>query len=207
MALDNPSLLLTHSDTLDSDILKEVNRYDFEKDHAKVDLLLDILEERIEENGERGIIWVLHPDTAHKLTHLLQKYNPLYLIGEIEDSQRMPIIEQFKKQTEHKVLIAGIPVLNTSVTITEASFQVYFERVYNFSQYWQSIARIHRIGKSKSSLTYILIYNETIDIALDINLQNKDILNSKILSKEFLTLDEWKKIFNASDEGKDILNW
>jgi len=120
----------------------------------------------------------------------------------------MPIIEQFRSKNKHKVLIAGIPVLNTSVTLIEATFQVYFERVYNFAQYWQSMKRIHRIGQTKTVLSYVLIFDESIDVALDINLSNKDIINSKILSKEFMSIEEWKKVFNASDSGNEnLLDW
>ena len=198
MSLDNPSLLLTHSSILGQELRKAVQKFDFEKDSAKIELLNDILSERVDESGDRGIIWIYHPDTAHKLMKIYERYNPLYIVGEVDDAERMPIIEKFKAQTTHKILIAGIPVLNTSVTITEATFQVYFERVYNFAQYWQSMARIHRIGQTKITITYVLIYDESIDVALDINLSNKDILNSKILSKEFLSLTEWKKIFNAT---------
>ncbi len=207
MALDNPSLLLTHSSIMGAELQKVVRSFDFEKDSAKIELLKDILGERVDDCGERGIIWVYHPDTAHRLMKICEKYNPLYIVGEIEDAERMPIIEKFKAQTEHKILIAGIPVLNTSVTITEATFQVYFERVYNFAQYWQSMARINRIGQMKHTITYVLIYDESIDVALDINLSNKDILNSKILSKEFLSLTEWKKIFSAQDTGTDTFDW
>jgi SNF2 family DNA or RNA helicase len=207
MSLDNPHLLLTHSQILGPELSKIVEGFNFEKDSTKVEMLSDILQEKVDEQGERGIIWIYHPDTAHKLMKIYEKYNPLYIVGEIDDQERMPIIEKFKAQTEHKILIAGIPVLNTSVTITEATFQVYFERVYNFAQYWQSMARIHRIGQTKTTVTYVLIYDESIDVALDINLSNKDILNSKILSKEFLSLNEWKKIFNAVDTGNDTFDW
>jgi len=116
----------------------------------------------------------------------------------------MPILEKFKTDESHKILIANIQVLNTSVTLIEATFQVYFERVYNFAQYWQSIARIHRIGKRKETITYVLIFDNSIDVALDINLSNKDLLNSKILSKEFLSLDAWKSIFTATDTGDEL---
>jgi SNF2 family DNA or RNA helicase len=168
---------------------------------------LDILEEQVDTNGERGIIWVWHPATAKALAKLLEKYNPLVIVGEIDDNDRMPILEKFKSDSSHKILIASIQVLNTSVTLIEATFQVYFERVYNFAQYWQSIARIHRIGKRKETITYVLIFDNSIDVALDINLSNKDLLNSKILSKEFLSLDAWKSIFNATDTGNEILSF
>jgi SNF2 family DNA or RNA helicase len=208
MALDNPTKLLDeHRDLLSPKLVSIIEEFKLERDHTKVDLLLDILEEQVDTNGERGIIWVWHPATAKALAKLLEKYNPLVIVGEIDDNDRMPILEKFKSNSSHKVLIASIQVLNTSVTLIEATFQVYFERVYNFAQYWQSIARIHRIGKRKKTITYVLIFDNSIDVALDINLSNKDLLNSKILSKEFLSLDAWKSIFNATDTGNEILSF
>ena len=205
MALDNPpKLLADHRSLMSQELIKVIEGFKLEKDHTKVDLLLDILEEQIDNNAERGIVWVWHPDTAKQLAKLLEKYNPLMIIGEVDDDDRMSILEKFKTDESHKILIANIQVLNTSVTLIEATFQVYFERVYNFAQYWQSIARIHRIGKRKETITYVLIFDNSIDVALDINLSNKDLLNSKILSKEFLSLDAWKSIFNATDTGDEL---
>jgi len=208
MALDNPPLLLErHRDVMGRELQMAAEDFNFEKEHAKLELLLDILDEHIDTQGERGIIWVWHPASALLLAKLLEKYNPLVIVGDVPDESRMPILEEFKSKEEHKILIANIQVLNTSVTLIEATFQVYFERVYNFAQYWQSIARIHRIGKKKVTITYVLIFDESIDVSLDINLETKDTLNSKILSKEFLSLQEWKKIFNATDVGIGTFDW
>jgi SNF2 family DNA or RNA helicase len=205
MALDNPHKLLEeHRSLMSQELIGVIEGFKLERDHTKVDLLLDILEEQVDTNAERGIIWVWHPATAKLLAKLLEKYNPLVIIGEVDDDDRMPILEKFKTNPSHKILIANIQVLNTSVTLIEATFQVYFERVYNFAQYWQSIARIHRIGKKKETITYVLIFDNSIDVALDINLSNKDLLNSKILSKEFLSLDVWRSIFNATDTGNEM---
>lgn len=204
MSLDNPSLLLNHSRVLSSSLNKLVTNFNFEKDNAKVEMLLDILMEKVEEKNEKGIVWIYHPDTAHKLLSILKKYNPLYVIGETPDKDRLDIVDTFKKNDDHKILIAGIPVLNTSITVTEATFQVYFERIYNFAQYWQSMARIHRIGQKQTTTTYVLIFDESIDVTLDLNLSNKDIINSKLLSKDFLSLEEWKNIFNATSIEGDL---
>jgi len=200
MALDNPDLLIEkHSDLLTPDLVSAIKSFDFEEDHVKVDTLKDILTEHVDELDEKGIVWIFHPDTAHKLAEILKDYNPLVLIGETEDELRSGILETFRKDKSHKILIASIPVLNTSVTLVEAKFQVYFERVYNYSQFTQSIARISRFGQDQETRTYILIYDNTIDVVLDINLSNKDVLNNKLLSKEFLTQNEWKAIFNCTE--------
>jgi SNF2 family DNA or RNA helicase len=200
MALDNPELLTKkHADLLTPELQSAVDVFDFEEDHVKVDTLKDILSEHVGELDERGIVWIWHPDTAYKLAKILKDYNPLVIIGETEDDFRPEILETFRNDKSHKILIASIPVLNTSVTLVEAKFQVYFERVYNYSQFTQSIARISRYGQDQETRTYILIYDNTIDVVLDINLSHKDVLNNKLLSKEFLTQNEWKAIFNCTE--------
>ena len=205
MALDNPNMLLKHWPLLTLDLQEMIEAFNF-KIHAKADALHNILLEHVGEKDEKGIVWIYHPDTAGHIERMYAKYKPLTIIGETDDREQ--ILETFRTSKEHKILIASIPILNTSVTLVEAKFQVYFERVYNYNQYSQSLKRISRIGQDKRTITYILIFSESIDVGLDLNLTNKDILNTKILSKEFLTQDEWKEIFNlteTSDWYADIL--
>lgn len=196
MALDNPNMLLNHEELLTDELLGMIKRFDFGA-HTKSNVLQDILSEHVDEKKEKGIIWIYHPDTAHRLQQVYAKYNPLIIIGETED--REEILRKFRTDDTHKILIASIPILNTSVTLVEAKFQVYFERVYNYNQYSQSLKRISRIGQDRRTITYILIFDTTVDVALDVNLTHKDTLNTKILSKEFLTQDEWKEIFNLTE--------
>lgn len=205
MALDNPkNIVEMHPDLLSPELTKAIRSFSMEEDHAKIEVVRDILAERFDMNPkDKGIIWIWHPATAKVLTKMLEKYHPLFIIGETED--RMSLVEKFKKDEEHRILIASIPVLNTSITITEASFQIYLERTYNYSQYSQSMARIHRIGQKKVTVTYVPLFDYTIDVLLDKNLESKDTLNTKLLSKEFLSLKEWSEIFNMTETS--TLGW
>jgi SNF2 family DNA or RNA helicase len=203
MALDNPNMLLNHWPLLTEELQGMIEKFDF-KSHAKSDMLYNILSEHVDEKNEKGIIWIYHPDTAGHLARMYARYNPLTIIGETDDRDK--ILEKFRTDDSHKLLIASIPILNTSVTLVEAKFQVYFERVYNYNQYSQSLKRINRIGQDRRTITYVLIFSESIDVALDINLTHKDILNTKILSKDFLTMEEWKEIFNLNDLDTSILD-
>lgn len=200
MALDNPNMLLNHWPLLTEELQAMIERFDF-KSHAKSDVLHNILSEHVDEKKEKGIVWIYHPDTAGHLARMYAKYEPLTIIGETDN--REEILERFRTDDKHKILIASIPILNTSVTLVEAKFQVYFERVYNYNQYSQSLKRISRIGQDRRTITYVLIFDNTIDVGLDVNLTHKDTLNTKILSKEFLTQDEWKEIFNLTETS----NW
>jgi SNF2 family DNA or RNA helicase len=196
LALDAPQLLLAHERILPEELIKLVKTFDY-KNHVKNDVLYSILEEEVKIKENKGIIWVNHPDTAHHLQRIYEKtYHPLVIIGETEEEERSKIIKSFKEGS-HKLLIASIHILNTSITLTEASFQVYFERVYDYIKYSQSLKRIHRIGQDKHVRTYIPIFENSLDVYLDKLLKNKDTLNKKLLSKEFLTTEDIKEIFNA----------
>jgi ERCC4-related helicase len=201
MALDNPEMLKLHADKLNPQLLNMVDKFKW-KHHKKLEVLLDICLDHVKERNEKGIIWIYHPDTAKRLAKELEDFNPLVIIGETEN--REEIIAKFKKDPKHKILIASIPILNTSVTLIESKWQVYFERVYAYNQFKQSIKRISRIGQDKETNTYILIFSRTIDVMLDLNLETKDVINNKILSKDFLSKDEWRRIFTFDGDTNSL---
>lgn len=198
LALDDPKLLLEHEDNLSPELIKLVKKFKM-KDHSeKLEALHGILEEEIPE--DKGIIWIYHPSTAEALQKELAKYNPLTVIGATSQDDRFDILQKFKTDPKHRILIASIKILNTSVTLVEAKFQVYFERVYSYSEYIQSVARISRTGQDVKTRTHILIYDFSMDVALDQNLESKGALNDSILSKKFLTKEEWRALFLAEGD-------
>lgn len=201
LALDNPKLLLPHEDILSDDLIKEVKKFKF-KDHAKVDALHGILDEE-EDKTTKGIIWIYHPSTARALEKELAKHKPLVIDGDTPEEERFEILERFNTNDENRILIASIEILNTSVTLTRAKFQVYFERVFKYSKYEQSTKRIHRIGQDVETRTYVLIFRGTLDMALDLNLKHKGMLNSKILSKGFMDKEQWSSIFSMEENSEE----
>ena len=93
-------------------------------------------------------------------------------------------------------------MLNTSTTLTEASYQVYVERGFNLTVYEQSKFRIYRQGQTKNVETTILCYDKSLDCMLDKNLENKGKLVEGLCSKNFIDKDTWKTIFNFTDSSK-----
>jgi len=122
------------------------------------------------------------------------------ITGATEQAIRNELLEQFRTNEQNRILIANINVLNTSVTITWATWQCYVERIFGYAPYEQSTKRIYRIGQNKPVTTYIPLYNSSLDILLDRNLDSKDMLVKGLMSKDFLTQEEWAKIFNLSED-------
>ncbi len=194
LAIDNPFLLIKHGSKFDFELNKIINSFK-DSQLAKYGAIDAILEDHLR---EKGIIWAIHPNSIERLTKRYSKYNPITITGETKQEDRFPLIEEFKKGN-HQLLIANIMCLNTSVTITEATFQIYVERSFDFTTYDQSTARAYRIGQTKDFSSYLLIYDRSLDVLLDKSLQDKGTLVKGLVSKEFLSQEQWKRIFNCTD--------
>lgn len=194
LSVENPRLLEKHIDKFDDRLASRVlmfNPLSMEK--------IRVLKEILEEVGDaQGVIWIVHPKTAELLAEEFASYNPLVITGESKEGERVEILDKFRQpKSKHQLLIANIQILNTSVTITNATWQCYVERSFNYVIYSQSLARIYRIGQNKSVKTYIPIYEKTLDVFLDQNLSSKDSLLKGLLAKDFLTQEQWVSIFNG----------
>jgi len=195
LAIENPALLQKHTDKFDENLCSKIAQ--FKPDYLeKLSALEDIIENH---NDEKGIIWVVHPATAEMIANKFSKLNPIIITGLTDSKDRNALIEKFRTDDSSRILIANINVLNTSVTITWATWQCYMERVFSYAPYEQSTKRIYRLGQHRSVTTYIPLYNNSLDILLDKNLDSKDKLVKGLLSKDFLTQEEWKVIFNMDE--------
>ena len=201
LGLDNPYLLLKHRDELmdaypqlESD-LRKFGISDMEKFNA----MDDILESH---PGEKILVWAIHPKTIDMLAEKYSKLNPIVIKGDTDKEERNNLVDQFRFNKENRLLIANITTLSTSVTITECQIQVYFERGFNYTVYEQSTKRIHRLGQTKPTLTYILIYSDSMDVFLDKNLSDKGLLTKKLVDKGFLSQEEWNMIFTCNEDDE-----
>lgn len=183
------------------DLQEKIKNYDFIKDNAKVAVLDSILEDE-NENNQRGIVWYYHPLSKDYLKEHLKKYNPIVVEAGMNHDELHNTIDEFKKNNKHKILIASINVMNTSVTITEATYNVYFERTFNYTVYSQSKSRIVRPSQKYMCRTYHMAFNNSIDnLQLD-NLRQKGMIVNSLLNKKFIDQGLWKKIFNATTDFK-----
>lgn len=194
LALDCPELLKEHVDKFNEDTQELIKNFKSTIELEKVEAIDEILEEH--EYG-KCIIWCIHPKTIAMLGERYAKYNPICVDGSIPQEERFSLVEKFKKSKNNSLLIANVLALNTSITVTEAKYQIYVERPYSYASYEQSTRRIWRNGQKERVETYYLIYTNSIDVLLDKNLESKGLLVEGLQAKGFLSKENWKKIFNA----------
>lgn len=194
LAIDNPFLLEKHKDKFSKKLSTAIDKFKMSY-MEKLSAIEDIIEDHPD---EKIIIWAIHPKTIELIANMFKDLNPITITGDTPQDERHPLVEEFKNKKEHKLLIANITTLNTSETITECNVQIYVERGFSYEPYVQSTRRIYRIGQDKPVITYILIYDNSLDNLVDTNLTSKGMLIEGLVKKDFLTQEEWVKIFNSS---------
>ena len=197
LSVDDPSLLLKHEDKFDFNLTRDLHNFK-DNDLEKYNALADIIEDHPD---DKILVWVIHPSTANRICERFKKYNPLCIIGDTKQEDRFNIVNEFKTGN-HKLLVCNITTMNSSVTITEARVSVYFERGFNYTEVAQSQNRNYRIGQNKDVESYVLIYDKSLDCLLDKNLQNKGLLVSGLNSKAFISMEDWSKIFNCTENDR-----
>ena len=81
--------------------------------------------------------------------------------------------------------------------MNEAKASVYFERTHEYITYEQSRGRNYRIGQTEEVRYYNLVYNNSIDYLMILNLEKKGKVVENLIKKNVLSQEEWKSVFNA----------
>lgn len=200
--LENPNVCGKDStSTKFTDEVKEMcESYNYSEKFAKLNIVDDIIEDE-DEDGHRGIIWYMHPKTLEELKKRYAKYKPICMEASCKDDKvRQALVDEFKKNSEHKILIASITLMNTSLTVTEASYAVYLENTYSYENYFQSTGRIYRYGQKNPVRIYHMFYRNTSNMSSLLALNaKKDLVNSLFSGDKCkMSLAEVKDLFTGN---------
>ena len=184
------------------ELQSRINKYDWFKDNSKVPVIEAVLNERVDEESQRGIVWYYHPKTKDNLVKLLKKYNPVVIEAGMGPEKMTEAINEFRNNEKHKIIIASINIMNTSVTLTQCKWNLYVERTFNYTIYSQSRGRIFRPGQTEVCRTYMMCFNSSIDNLQLQNLKQKGLILESLLNKNIIDQRVWRMIFNATGKEK-----
>lgn len=155
---------------------------------AKLDALEEIVDDCVDA-GKKLVVFARFVPEIDAIADMLKRKKIKYSLikGDVKD--RAEQVEQFQNDDEVKVFIGQIQTTGMGLTLTRADTAVFYSLDFNYSNYEQAKARIHRIGQ-KNKCTYIhLIAENTVDEKVMHALKNKrDIAE--------LVVDNWKSLFN-----------
>lgn len=201
--VENPNVLGSGSNTnVSPDIKEKCLKYNFQNDYAKLDVVDAILEDEVDDKENRGIVWYTHPLTKDCLMERYKNYNPILVHAEMDEEERFAAIEEFKRNPEHRILVASEYILSTSVTLIECTFAVYLETAFSYETYIQSTGRIYRIGQKEKVRIYHCYFENTVDTFHINAIENKKNLVDVLFTKQkpLLSLKQMRDLF----QGKPV---
>lgn len=163
-----------------NDIAEEISK-------AKLDALEEIVDECIDAKKKLVVFARFIPEIDAIARMLKNKKIKYALIrGDVKD--RAAEVDNFQNDEQTKVFIGQLQTTGMGLTLTASDTAVFYSLSYNFADYEQAKARIHRIGQ-KNNCTYIhLIVKNTIDErVMDALSKKKNIAD--------LVVDNWKSLF------------
>ncbi len=159
-------------------------------DCPKLKELMDILED----TEGKFIIWANYVQNIKTIINKLkEKYGAnsvVSIFGEVSTEDRQQAVSKFQNDSSCRFFVGNPSTGGYGLTLTSASYVVYFSNSYNLEVREQSEDRAHRIGQDKN-VTYIdLIAENTIDEFIVSALDKKLKLSAETLGEE---VKKWLK--------------
>ncbi len=140
---------------------------------------LDDIENRLAEltsQGYKALVFSQYVDEAFGVAaavRRLKKFNPLSITGLTPQGERSGVIDSFKREAAHKVLVLSLRVGGLGLNLQEASYVFYVDRWWNPAAERQSEDRSHRIGQSQKVNVFKYSCVGTIEERIDEILESK----------------------------------
>ena len=153
---------------------------------AKLDALEDIIDTAVSEGKKIVVIARFIPEIT-EICKMLEKKNIKYakVCGEVKD--RAYEVDEFQNNPECMVFVGQLQTVSMGLTLTAASTLVFYSLSYNYADYSQARARIHRIGQRNTCQYIHLVAKGTIDETVLTALEQKENIATKIV-------DDWRCI-------------
>jgi SNF2 family DNA or RNA helicase len=139
---------------------------------AKLDALADIIETAQESNQKLVIIARFTAEIA-AIKKLLEKQNIKFSVVDGSTKNRTEEVKQFQENNAVTVFIGQIATAGMGITLTAASTLVFYSYDYNYANFEQSKARIHRVGQTQNCSYIYLVAKNTVDAKILKALRNK----------------------------------
>ena len=158
---------------------------------AKLNALEEIIEECLDAD-KKVVVFARFISEIEAITKMLKRYGIKYSLirGDVKD--RSSEVEKFQNNKDVKVFVGQLQTTGMGLTLTASDTAIFYSLSYNFADYEQAKARIHRIGQ-KNNCTYIhLIAKKTIDEkVMEALTKKKNIAD--------LVVDNWKSLFEKEN--------
>ena len=134
-------------------------------DNVKLDRALELIEE-ITSNNEKVIVYSVFKEPLYKLFNLIPGGpvpNVLLCTGDQSEKEIDENIEAFQNDPTKKIILCTSQKMGTGLTLTAASYEIFLDSAWTYSEFEQACDRAHRIGSKNTVFIYYLMAKNTID--------------------------------------------
>ncbi|QGJ68983.1 ATP-dependent helicase HepA [Planctomycetales bacterium 10988] len=153
------------------------------KESSKLDQLEAELEE-VAASGQQMLVFSQWVDSLDIIEERLKRFNPLPYHGRIPHKKRNDIIDRFKHDKRHKVLLMSYGAGGVGLNLQFATYVFLFDRWWNPAIEDQAINRAHRIGAAGPVTVTRFISANTIEQRIDEILTEKREMFDTIFSDQ-----------------------
>lgn len=165
---------------------------------AKLDALADIVDDYVVDAGKKLVIFARFRAEIAAIENLLRlrkiQYGSIY--GDVPMEERGKIVEDFQTNPDTKVFVAQIQTAGLGITLHAASTAVFYSYDYNYANYAQALARIHRIGQRFPVTCIHLVVDGSIDEKILAALENKEDMAKTVV-------DSWREVLTAPEKRRN----
>lgn len=139
---------------------------DYKEIPTKHIALDNILNQLIDEQGEKVILWSFYRASIDDIMNRYgSKYSAVRYDGSITDTNiRRNSIKQFQEDDQTMMFVANPAAAGAGLTLHRARFAIYESMSNQAAHYLQSLDRIHRRGQTRDVEYLILLCKDTIEI-------------------------------------------
>jgi len=142
----------------------------------------------IEEGDGKFIIWANYIHNIESINNLLKKLygekSVVSIYGAVSVEDRTIAVNKFQNDSEVKFFVGNPTTGGYGLTLTAASYVIYFSNSYNLEVRQQSEDRAHRIGQKKN-VTYVdILMRNSIDMLIISALKRKIKISAETLGEE-----------------------
>lgn len=186
-AITNPGSINIRGDNFlgiqKGDMYYNIKNYNLIELPPKFEATFKLVNEIIS-RGEKVIIWTIYTYNIIYLQKYLESfgYQTELLYGNVDNNQRVEIIEKFHKDDNLRIIIANPAAVAESISLHKVcNNAIYLDKSFNAAHYMQSKDRIHRVGLNPDTRVnyYFILSRDTID----------EVIHNRVLKKESVMLE------------------
>ncbi|HXM55991.1 MAG TPA: DEAD/DEAH box helicase [Candidatus Dormibacteraeota bacterium] len=120
----------------------------------------------LRESGERSLVFTQFTDAtygAEAIASRLAPHRPLVLTGSLALDERRRVIERFRSDPRHEVLVVSLRAGGVGLDLQDASYVFHFDRWWNPAVEDQATDRSHRIGQQRPVHVYTYVLDGTVE--------------------------------------------